>query len=249
MHCCLPACLQVQRSCQGSPVPQVLPPPPLLPPPRLPASLYACCLASVARTQQQLLHRRPPPHAGRLTGQATGFLYRTRARVFQFAEETEMTKVSGWAGGWVGGRAGGALAWRAPAPASGDPGAFPPFKNTWRLSLPWPLCLCCPPLPLPCAAAPGGSGHHAPAARHPQRAAGGHQHLPPTRVSSFSRWSRWERASVYSRGWGSWAVEETGICVCNRCSGAACCCASQMRTSCTQPTGCVSVAMRLPAGL
>ncbi|EFN51635.1 hypothetical protein CHLNCDRAFT_55034 [Chlorella variabilis] len=31
--------------------------------------------------------------AGRLTGQATGFLYRTRARFFQFAEETEMTKL------------------------------------------------------------------------------------------------------------------------------------------------------------
>ncbi|KAI3424299.1 hypothetical protein D9Q98_009854 [Chlorella vulgaris] len=31
--------------------------------------------------------------AGRLTGQATGFLYRTRARFFQFAEDTEMTKL------------------------------------------------------------------------------------------------------------------------------------------------------------
>ena len=36
--------------------------------------------------------------AGRLTGQATGFLYRTRARFFKFAEETEMTKVRGRAG-------------------------------------------------------------------------------------------------------------------------------------------------------
>ncbi|KAL4419545.1 hypothetical protein ABPG77_006876 [Micractinium sp. CCAP 211/92] len=31
--------------------------------------------------------------AGRLTGQATGFLYRTRARFFKFAEETEMNKL------------------------------------------------------------------------------------------------------------------------------------------------------------
>lgn len=31
--------------------------------------------------------------AGRLTGQATGFLYRTRAKFFKFAEETEMNKL------------------------------------------------------------------------------------------------------------------------------------------------------------
>ncbi|PRW20348.1 sec-independent translocase -like [Chlorella sorokiniana] len=32
-------------------------------------------------------------HAGRLTGQATGFLYRARARFFKFAEEAEVTKL------------------------------------------------------------------------------------------------------------------------------------------------------------
>ncbi|PSC74359.1 sec-independent translocase [Micractinium conductrix] len=31
--------------------------------------------------------------AGLLTGRATGFLYRTRAKLFKFAEETEMTKL------------------------------------------------------------------------------------------------------------------------------------------------------------
>lgn len=35
-------------------------------------------------------HHRPP--AGRLTGQATGFLYRARAKFFKFAEDTEVTK-------------------------------------------------------------------------------------------------------------------------------------------------------------
>lgn len=31
---------------------------------------------------------------GRLTGQATGFLYRARAQLFQFAEQAELDKVS-----------------------------------------------------------------------------------------------------------------------------------------------------------
>lgn len=62
--------------------------------PRSPASRALCAgpneLPRVARV------------AGRLTGQATGFLYRTRARFFQFAEDTEMTKV-GWRVGWLEG--------------------------------------------------------------------------------------------------------------------------------------------------
>ena len=32
---------------------------------------------------------------GNLTGRATGWVYRTRARLSQFAEETEITKVRG----------------------------------------------------------------------------------------------------------------------------------------------------------
>lgn len=34
--------------------------------------------------------------AGRLTGQATGFLYRARSKFFKFAEDAEVTKVSSW---------------------------------------------------------------------------------------------------------------------------------------------------------
>lgn len=52
---------------------------------------------------------RPPPQppatlrlapAGRLTGQATGVLYRARSRFFQFAQESEIDKVGGRTG-WV----------------------------------------------------------------------------------------------------------------------------------------------------
>ena len=178
----LPACLQVQRSCQGSPVPQV----------RAAAAAAAAAAATAASLSPRLLpcfccqnsaaaapssppspcrpadgagHRFPVPHQG------------PRLPVCRRNRDDKGERVGGRAGGRAGGW-GSCLACQpqhpvilAGAPYPSTPGASP---------CPAPLCLRCPPLP--CAAAPGGSGHHAPAARHPQRAAGGHQHLPPTRV-------------------------------------------------------------------
>ena len=120
-----------------------------------PAGMLSCCprLALVL------------PFAGLLTGRATGFLYRTRAKLFKFAEETEMTKVlvvGQHREETVGVAPDVLLLSRAlPSSAHRSPPPRPP-----------------PPLlPFPTSAARGDAGHHVPAKRDSQRAAGRHQPL------------------------------------------------------------------------
>lgn len=158
--------------------------------------LVKCCPCWFWPSTRPPAAARPSP-AGRLTGQATGYLYRARAKFFKFAEDAEVTKASPGCLWWLLTASAGrqwlglievqhrarsspgtnVSIWSnapllVPAAARGGAGNHVP---AWAVSQQFksvhPLLFN--------AAARGDAGHDVPTERDPGRAAGRHEPVQP----------------------------------------------------------------------